>query len=108
LTLITIKYKVGMIHSSHELDRLVTHHICPDSLADDLADLLSQPSTLALKGTYGMREGAIPTEYDHVVIESDRGITEFEVYNKGVSMIFETSESLIQAFKICLGLQKML
>jgi hypothetical protein len=78
-----------------------------DEMPQELSKAIAENEILDLDGTFGDPALGEPIEYDHVVIEHDRGKTEIEFYNKGITLAMGDNEEDKRIFRVCVLLHQL-
>lgn len=102
-----IRYKHGLIDKRSDRNKLPELHLVGRDIPDELEALIDHNELLSLRGSYGLKEGAEPIEYDELRMKAGDTVCHLEVYNKGMSMMFAETPELKRIFQVCCKLQKM-
>jgi len=102
-----IRYKHGLIEKMSDRKRLTKHQFIDRDISDELSTLIENNDLLGLNGSFGLKHGADPIEYDEIRIKAGDRVCELEIYNKGMSMMFAETPELKRIFQVCCKLQDM-
>jgi len=102
-----IHYKHGLIKKISDRKKLTKHQFVDRDISDELSTLIEENGLLDLSGSFGLKDGANPIEYDELRIRADNRVCELEIYNKGMSMMFAETPELKRIFQVCCKLQDM-
>jgi hypothetical protein len=56
---------------------------------------------LSLGGLYGEPSWGEPIQFDRLVIEHSAGITEITVFNRGIHLIIDNTETIRRVHRVC-------
>ena len=71
-----IRYKYGLIETISDRKRLTKHQFIDRDISDELSALIENNDLLGLNGSFGLKDGADPIEYDEIRIKSDNRVCE--------------------------------
>ncbi len=95
----------GMIEKPSQRKDLIAHCLTQEQINEDLIQEIRDKDLLSISGTLGMKEGGVPIQYEHVKITGNGLVTEFEVYNRAISMFLDETPELKRIFPFCSKLQ---
>ncbi len=102
-----IRYKHGMIQRLSERENLEVLELTEKEIPQEIRRLIEVNDLLSLSGTFGMKEGGDPTEYEKLEITAGGKKTEIEIFNKGMSIFLRETPELKRVFEVCCRLQRM-
>lgn len=102
-----IRYKHGLINKTSDRKKLPKHQFSGEDIPDELSTLIRDNDLLSLNGSFGLKEGADPIEYDEIRIKAGNIVCELEIYNKGIAMMFAETPELKRIFQVCCKLQDL-
>jgi hypothetical protein len=87
-----IVYTRAMLESVRDKKVEERFELFGEDIPPSLLDLIERNRLLELSGEYGDEGVDRPVEYEHLVVETDNGAVDIEVYNRGV-LIFQYEET---------------
>ena len=103
----SIRYKYGFLNKLSDRKKLANNYLIPPNIPENILSLIEENELMALNGTFGIKEGTHPVEYDSLRIQTEGNHCEIEVYNKGASLIMEETPELKRIFPVCCKLQEL-
>ena len=97
----SISYKHGMLRKLSHKKKLRPICFVGDEIPNEIKVIIEENGILSLSGTFGSKEGGFPVEYKEVKIKANGLWTSYEVYNKGLSMLYSETPELKQLFPLC-------
>ena len=101
----SIEYMGGLIQKPSQRKKLKINRLSNNQIDKEMVEAIEENNVLSVSGTLGMREGGSPIQYEYVKISSSEGSTEFEVYNRAMSMFMDETAELKSVFSLCTKLQ---
>lgn len=77
-----------------------------NEIPNEIKLIIEENDILSLSGTFGNKEGGFPVEYEEIKIKSNGKWTSYEVYNKGISMLYSETPELKKLFPLCCKLHE--
>jgi hypothetical protein len=102
-----IDYSHGMLKNPRDRRRDRVIAFVGNEIPLELAQAVEENDILGESGSYGDPDVGSPIEYDHLVIAHDRGKTEIEFFNKGISIALGDDERERRIFRVCVVLYRL-
>ena len=100
-TLVAVSYQHGMVRRIRDAKGAPSVHLSGPDIPASVRDAIARERATELGGVYGDPSSGEPIQYDRLVIETDRGTTQIEVFNRAIHLFVLDDERIRRIHRLC-------
>lgn len=100
-TLLAVGYQHGMVRRIRDAKGAPSVHLSGPDIPPSVRDAIARERATELGGVYGDPSCGEPIQYDRLVIETDRGTMQIEVFNRAIQLFVLDDERVRRIHRLC-------
>lgn len=100
-TLLAVTYQHGIVRRIQDAKGAPSVHLSGSGIPASVRDAIARERARELGGVYGDPSWGEPIQYDRLVIETDRGTTQIEVFNRAIQLFVLDDERIRSIHRLC-------